>query len=138
VLERYPVIRQVYVTGAVLAFVGTFMPILAPGDGDDGTRSLWTSLSSEGGEGALVGLVLALVMMVAALSASRVRHGVAAPVVVVVAGALGVLMLVLKPGEGASPPPLGAGGGLLLGTAVLLVSTALYDVLDPPDPPGRS
>ena len=132
--ERHPVIRQVYTFGAVLAFVGTFMPLFAVEalESDYTTRNLWGLIGEDGGWAAALGLVVMLAMVSAALLATAPERGFAAPSGVLALALVSLLMLVLKPGTGGSPPSLGAGGGLLLGTVLVLAVAALVDVLATP------
>lgn len=135
--ERHLVVRQVYVVGAVIAFVGTFMPLFATSGSGNGqaaqdiyaTMNLWTAIAEDGGGAAAVGVVIVLAMVAAALLATRPERASGPPSAVLLLALVAVLMLVLKPGTGSPAPSLGPGAGLLLGTALVLAATALYDVL---------
>lgn len=134
--ERHPVLRQVYVTGAVLAFVGVFMPTFADEPGHEGfdytTPSLVTLVGEDGGGAALLGILVVLAMVATALRAAGGRRAFGPPSGVLALACVAVLMLLLKPGTAGSTPSLGAGGGLLLGTALVLAGAALVDVLSTP------
>ncbi|GAA5144283.1 hypothetical protein GCM10023340_11800 [Nocardioides marinquilinus] len=131
--QRHAVVRQLYVVGAALAFVGTFVPLFSSARADDpyASLSLWTALGEDGGGGALLGVVLVLAMVVVAMLGTRDEHGFGVPVGVLVLCAVSLGMLVARPGAG-SDAQLGAGAGLLLGTTVLLAGTALADALMTP------
>ncbi|MFB9313607.1 hypothetical protein [Nocardioides plantarum] len=108
--ERHPVIRQVYAVGAVLAFVGTFMPLFAVEalGSDYTTRNLWELIGEDGGWAAGVGLLVMLATVATALLATAAERGFAAPSGVLALALVSLLMLVLKPGTPAAPRPRSA------------------------------
>ncbi|MDO9455950.1 hypothetical protein [Nocardioides sp.] len=131
--ERHPVVRQLYVSAAVLAFAASFAPLWAsesPGD-TYSTMNLWTAVALDGGGAAALGVLLILAMVGTAVrGAASVSRSFGVPVAMLAIGALALVMLVTRPGSGDAG--LGAGSGLLLGTTILLVVTALVDALMTP------
>lgn len=132
---RHPVIRQVYVSGALLAFAASFVQLWEPKtpDSEYATMNLWSAVAVDNGGAALVGVILVLALAAAAIVGSaRTTHGYGVPVTVLAIGALALLLLLLKPGTGSSPPSFGPGASLLCGTALFLMAAALADALLPP------
>jgi hypothetical protein len=132
--QRHAVVRQLYVVGAALAFVGTFVPLFSSQREIDpyARLSLWTLIGDPDGTGAAVlGLLVVLAMVALAGLGTREEHGFGVPVGVLTLCAVSLGMLVARPGAGADAE-LGAGAGLLLGTTALLAGTALADALMSP------
>ncbi len=138
--ERHPVIRQLYVSGALLAFAASFAPLWSVEEPDEvyDTMNLWTAVAVDQGGAAPLGIMLILALVATAVVAgSRPEHGFGAPSTVLGIGAVALLLLVLKPGTGADDVSFGPGGGLMFGTTLALMAAALADVLMKPRAGGR-
>jgi len=135
-----PLIRQVYASSAVLAFVATFAPLFSSYESVESyeTMSLWNATSEVGGDNAVLGLVLMLILVCCLFAgAAREDRSLGLAVAIIAVAVFGLLMLVTKPGSGTPEPSLGAGGSILLGLTILLVATAVGDLVDQIVPGAR-
>ncbi|WP_137294146.1 hypothetical protein [Nocardioides dongxiaopingii] len=130
---RHPVFCQIYVTGALLAFVGSFVQLYEPdADRPDSiyrTMNLWTAVGVDGAGAGLLGLLLIGALVLTAMMGATGPAGFAVPVATIVIGAIGIAMLVVQPQSGSNPPSFGPGAQILLGTSIFLVVTAIVDAL---------
>ncbi|WP_134764822.1 hypothetical protein [Nocardioides sp. 1609] len=130
---RHPVFGQLYLIGAALAFVGSFVQLYEPdADRPDSvyrTMNLWSAVETDGPGAALLGLLLVGALVLTALMGATGPAGYAVPLATIAIGVVAIAMLVLQPESGSNPPSFGPGAQILLGTSILLVVAALVDVL---------
>lgn len=129
--QRPQVIRQVYVVCAVLAFAASFVPLYEPEEPGDvyQTMTMWSATRDFTSATGVLAIVLVLVLCATAVyGAQPGPQGRGAPCTLVVLAAIGALMLLSKAGEGSRPPSFGAGAGLLFGTVLVLLLSALVDL----------
>jgi len=128
-----PLFRQVYASAAVVAFVATFAPLFSPYEASESyaTMNLWSATSEMGGDNAVLGLVLMLVLVSCLfVAAAREERSPGLAVTIITIALFGLLMLITKPGTETPAPSLGAGGAVLLGLTILLIAAAVADVTD--------
>lgn len=127
-------IGQIYAMAGMLAFVATFLPLwaeLVPGD-TFATMSLWKAamISNTGGDIAMLGLILGLVMVGSMFLASYfARRSVVPAVVAVVLCIPALLLLITKPYSSTPKPDLGTGGATMLALIIVLILTVVVHVI---------
>jgi hypothetical protein len=131
--RRPAVLSQVYVAGAVAAFVASFMPLWRETDPDRlnprDSWNLWTIVPDDPTGTSFLGIVLIAALVALAVAAATLPGwGRAIPVTLVLMGVVGALMLIAKPGMGSPVVGLGPGAGALFGTCVFLALTAAVDI----------
>ncbi len=139
--QRHAVIRQIYVSGAMLAFAASFVQLWEPEpedvDSTYATMNLWSAVAADQGGAAAMGVLLILVLIGTAVTGgARTAYGRGVPLTVLAIGAIALLLLLTKPEAGDPPPDFGPGASLMFGTTLLLMVTALVDAVVPP-PPAR-
>lgn len=133
---RRAILSPIYASSAVLAFVGTFLPLWAPLEPGDAftTMNLWGATTIGGGGFAILGVVLQMGLVGTLVASAALPYRPRALRVAVIAICLvATTLLILKPASSTPKPDLGAGGSMLLALSIFLVVTAAVDLIaDPP------
>lgn len=125
--------QQVYVASGVLAFAATFAPLWSAYESVDyfATMSLWGAVAVDEGGVALLGVIMLLAEVACLFAAGALtKRGPGLAVTIASISAIAMLLLLTKPNSATPEPTMGSGGRMLFAVSILLILTAIADVVD--------